>query len=78
MRAILPLLLAFSAFAAPLLVTLALGEALAFALARLLSLWSPALGFIVFVIFSVWLVRLLWRCALSIGDGWGTGTKAKS
>ena len=78
MRAILPLLLAFTAFAAPLLVTLAVGEAFAYGLASLLALWSPALGFIAFVVLSVWLVRLLWQCALSIGDGWGTGTKAKS
>ena len=78
MRAILPLLLAFAAFAAPLLITLTLWEVFAYGLAKLLALWSPALGFIFFVVFSVWLVRLLWRCALSIGDGWGTGTKAKS
>ena len=78
MRAILPLFLAFAAFAAPLVVTFAVGEAFAYGLAKLLALLSPALGFIAFVVLSVWLVRLLWRCALSIGDGWGTGTKAKS
>jgi hypothetical protein len=78
MRAILPLMLAAAAFVAPLLVTLVVGEAFAYGLAKLLALWSPALGFIAFVVVSVWLVRLLWRCAVSIGDGWGTGTKAKS
>jgi hypothetical protein len=78
MRAILPLLLALTGFAAPLLVTLAVGEGFAYGIATLLAAWSPAVGFIAFVVFSVWLVRLLWQCALSIGDGWGTGTKAKS
>jgi hypothetical protein len=77
MRAILPLLLALAAFAAPLVLTLVLGEALAYALARLLALWSPVAGFVAYVVFSVWLVRLLWQCALSIGDGRVTGEKAK-
>lgn len=77
MQAILPLLLAFAAFFAPLLITFAVGEVLAYGLASLLALWSPELAFMAFVVFSVWLVRLLWQCSLSIGDGWGTGTKVK-
>ena len=77
MRAIFPLMLALAAFTAPLVLALALGEALTYALAKLLSLWSPLAGFVSFVVFSVWLVRLLWRCALSIGEGRATGENAK-